>query len=196
MDFGSKDQSLRIHQKMTFATANFLAAIIAMWPTDTGRFHRLAVENPGGRLWFTSYSCSFCFAQRRVNALPQAGHSPSPEIVIDRFPRRKLVWQQAPGTATTHNVQNPIHDLALIMFSRTPSEGTGWQHWLEDGPFSIIEIARIGCVVMLQYIRQPFQRLFRQSLHLHHTLDWFLWSAGGDMARAFAEVREWQEGYT
>ena len=33
------------------------------------------------------------------------------------------------------------------------------------------------------------------SAHMHHTFDWFLWSAGGDMAQAFALAQEWREAH-
>jgi len=45
-----------------------------------------------------------------LNASPKSRKNP--EVVVDGFPRRKLMRQQAPSTATFDHVEDGVKDLA------------------------------------------------------------------------------------
>jgi hypothetical protein len=61
-------------------------------------------------------------AQGSVQPLPGTIDAPSSEVVVDGFPRRKLMWQQALSTATSDDVVDSVKDLAQGVHPR-PSRG-------------------------------------------------------------------------
>src|SRR5262245_59146162 len=73
-------------------------------------------------------------------ALPGAIVPPAPEVLIDNLPGRKVVRQQAPGTATTEDREDRIHDLTLGRFLGPPT-GLGAGHQMFDQiPFFVAQI--------------------------------------------------------
>jgi hypothetical protein len=51
-------------------------------------------------------------AQGSVQPLPGTVQAPSPEVMMDGFPKRKLMGQQAPSTTTSDDVVDSVKDLA------------------------------------------------------------------------------------
>jgi hypothetical protein len=50
--------------------------------------------------------------------------------------------QQAPGTATTEDIEDGIHDLALRIFLRSPTGLGSGDEMLNQRPFTIPEVSR------------------------------------------------------
>jgi hypothetical protein len=52
-------------------------------------------------------------AQGIMQPLPGTIDAPNiPEVMMDGLPRRELMWQQTPSTATTDDVEDGVEDLA------------------------------------------------------------------------------------
>jgi hypothetical protein len=79
-----------------------------------------------------------------VQLLPDAVDPPSPEVMMNGLPRRELlVGQQTPGTATTHNVEDGVKDLAQGMYPGPPISFRGRQVRLYALPLGIGEVGWI-----------------------------------------------------
>jgi hypothetical protein len=61
-----------------------------------------------------------------VQPLPSAVNAPEAEIVVDSLPRWEVMWEQAPGAAATHHVEDGIEDLTQGVDPRASgSSGSG-----------------------------------------------------------------------
>ena len=76
---------------------------------------------------------------------PLAGtvKAPSPEVMVDRLPGREVVGQKSPGTATTHDVEDGLEDLAQGVQPGMPGAFEGGQMGLYVGPFGIGEVGLV-----------------------------------------------------
>jgi hypothetical protein len=52
---------------------------------------------------------------------------PAAQVVVDRLPRREVVWQQPPGAARPQDVEDCLDDLALFHLARAST-----RHCLQD----------------------------------------------------------------
>ena len=83
-------------------------------------------------------------AQGGVQSLPSAVLRPSPEVMVDGLPGRKVVGQLAPGAATTDDVEDSVEeDLAQGMYSGAPRGFRGRDMRLYVGPFGIGEVGLV-----------------------------------------------------
>jgi hypothetical protein len=63
--------------------------------------------------------------------------------MVDRFPGRQIVRQEAPGTATPQDIENGIEEVAHRLAPRPPSLFRGWQVRREMTPFSVRQVCWI-----------------------------------------------------
>jgi hypothetical protein len=101
MDLGSEHQTLRIYEQMALSALDLLAAIVSSLSSHTGGLHRLAIHYARAGLRFSLHAEAQTFSQGGVQPLPGTVDAPSSEVMVDGLPGRKVVRQQAPGTATT-----------------------------------------------------------------------------------------------
>jgi hypothetical protein len=99
---------------MALSSFDLLGSVVAtLFSAYPGGLHRLAIHNGCARLRVSLEAYSQTMAQGSVQPLPGAIDAPDPEVVVDGLPRRELMWQQAPSTTTSHEVEDRVKDLAL-----------------------------------------------------------------------------------
>jgi hypothetical protein len=122
--FGAKNETARIDQDVALAAIHALGTIIATHATDTGRPHRLAIDNACARVGVAPDAGAELLTEDSVDVFPCAIHAPQREVVVGGLPGRKLMRQQPPGTATPNDVEDGVQDLSDRMQPRSP-EGLG-----------------------------------------------------------------------
>ena len=65
-----------------------------------------------------------------------------PKVVVHRFQRRHIMWQQTPGTPATVNVEDGIQDFMPGMLAGTSGELFFRKVWCDYAPFGIVEVSR------------------------------------------------------
>src|SRR3712207_656758 len=55
------------------------------------------------------------YAQIVDHRFEDARREPPPRLLVDSFPRRKIVWHIAPGRAGAHDPPQPVKDLAKLV---------------------------------------------------------------------------------
>lgn len=75
-------------------------------------------------------------------AKKQPAHEP-PESPIDRLPRRKVVWQNAPATADPGEVTQGINNITQVGRRFASSLRHRRQKWLDEQPLLVGQIGRI-----------------------------------------------------
>ncbi len=133
-----------IPTEVAFTTAHQFSTIKTAFFTAFGTFYRLAVCDHGAGLRLLAFCFSNRFPDGCVDLLSQAGLSKLPKVVVDRFPRRKIVRQGTPDTAVLDDIKNGIQDRSPAMLSRRSCRTWLWQVWRNSRPFSIIQIGRVG----------------------------------------------------
>src|SRR5918995_2744032 len=80
-----------------------------------------------------------------VYLLPGAVHAPSPEVVVGGLPRHgEVVREQAPSTPAPEHVEDGVQELSGLVCSGTSAGFCLGDQGLEDLPFIVGEIGRIG----------------------------------------------------
>ncbi len=122
-----QQQAKRVHQNVPFTPIDVFSGVIAVLATTLGGLDRLRIKD--GRRWRALASCGLAkqFAQAVMDAFPDALQLPPSEVVIDDSPGRKLMWQQAPSAARTHEIEDCIENLTSGILRRTTS-GFGLGH--------------------------------------------------------------------
>src|ERR671917_652037 len=97
---------------MALSSLDLLASLVTSVSSHTGSLYRLRIHYARARLRISFEAYSQTMAQSSVYPLPGTVDAPSSEVMVDGLPRRELMRQQAPGTATAHHVEDGIEDLA------------------------------------------------------------------------------------
>jgi hypothetical protein len=140
MHFGFEDETLRVHQQMTFAPCDFLACVIATRATQTDGFDTLAVNDACTGLSFTSHLFTHLHAQCCMKSFPEAIFIPQTKVVIHGFLRRQIVGKQTPSASASQQIENGIDDLTVAMEAR-PSVKRGSREKRSNAvPFRIAQI--------------------------------------------------------
>src|SRR5918998_728810 len=117
MDLGSEHQTLRIYEQVALSALYLLTAIVSSHSSHTGGLHRLAIHYASAGLRFSFHADTKAFAQGGMQPFPGTVAAPSSEVMVDSLPGREVVRQQAPGTATTEQVEDGVKDLTQGMYS-------------------------------------------------------------------------------
>jgi hypothetical protein len=75
-----------------------------------------------------------------MHVLPGAIVPPAPEVLIDNLPGGEVMRQQAPGTATTQDIADGIHDLTLGIFLGPPTGLGAGPQMLDQRPFFVTQV--------------------------------------------------------
>jgi hypothetical protein len=75
--------------------------------------------------------------------LPGAVLPPAPEVLVDNLPGRKVMGQQAPGTATPKDIEERIQDLTLGIFLGPPTAFGGGHQMVDQVPFFVAQVGRV-----------------------------------------------------
>src|SRR5215203_3096709 len=130
---------------MPLSTAHFLATVVTARTTSLGSRDRLGIDDggAGSRIW--ARQATQPFAQDGMYLLPGAVHAPSPEVVVGGLPRQgEVVREQAPSTPAPEHVEDGVQYLARFVSSGTSARFGSGNERLEDLPFVIAEVGRVG----------------------------------------------------
>ncbi len=129
---------------MALAAADALGAIVAAHAADSSCSHRLAVDNPGARLRVTANTRAELLTEHVVQMLPRAVQTPQSKVVVGGLPGRKLVRQQPPGAATSHDVEDGVQDLAQRMKPWSADTRARRQERIQAGELRVRQIGKVG----------------------------------------------------
>ena len=92
-----------------------------------------------------------------MDSFPGPVETPTPEVVVDGFPARHVVWQQPSSASSTDQVQDCIQDREAIMFRGTPAWLRRRQQPLDSFALLVTQIARIAGTFHTPAIARPRQ---------------------------------------
>jgi hypothetical protein len=148
---GPQHQPLGVHQQVALAPTELLRSVIPSYPPHASRLDRLALENPGTRLWSTARFDADRLSQGVMHRFPQPRQPPEAEIMGHRLPRWQVRGQQPPGTTAAEDRADASENLARRVNPR-PAHGPGrWHEGLERGPLGVSDIGRIQLSVHSPY---------------------------------------------
>jgi hypothetical protein len=160
-DQDDQQQSERIHDDMTLAAPQLLAAVVAPKAADLAALDRLAVDAPGPRRRPPTGRLSHPLTQGVEDALPGAVVPPLLEVVVDGALGRQVVREHVPLAARAGLIEDRVEDLAISTSRGRPSfeagiSGSAMAHCssvMSDG-----QGLRIGaCPVVVASCRPPDQ---------------------------------------
>jgi hypothetical protein len=93
----------------------FFPRVEACGATDVGRLDALAVDYSGGGFWTPPLLNSNEPSEVAVYHVQRPSAGPSPIVLVDRRPGRKVVRKQSPSCSSTRTVPNRIHDLPRVV---------------------------------------------------------------------------------
>jgi hypothetical protein len=82
-------------------------------------------------------------AEEVVHPLPGTVLLPAPKIMGDDLPRGEVVGQQAPGTATTQDIQDTIQDFPFRILLGSAPRLRGGHLGGDQRPFLVREVGRV-----------------------------------------------------
>jgi hypothetical protein len=140
---------------MAFASFDLLSPIVTtLLPTYARCLDRLAIHDGCAGLGVPLQADPHSLAQGSVHLLPGTIQTPESEVVIYGLPGREVVWQQPPGTATTHDVEDGVEDLAQMMEARTSVGFGSGKVGLQTAPFGVGKVGLV-CFSHARYPTEP-----------------------------------------
>jgi len=121
----------------------FFPRVVAPLAAGPCRFDGLAVDAPGTGLGFLADGLPDPVAERVVNPLPEPRATPLMEVVANRALGREVMRHGPPPAAGTQDVEGGIQDGAEGGGPRPSGGDLAGQHWCDDGPLFISQIAGI-----------------------------------------------------
>jgi hypothetical protein len=82
-----------------------------------------------------------------IDPFPHSVLLPLGKVIIDDPIGRKVVGQPSPSAALTNEVKNRVEDVALLVSRRAPKLASSRKLLLDDVPFCLAHVARIGFVL-------------------------------------------------
>jgi hypothetical protein len=108
------------------------------------RLHALAIDNRCTGALLAPLLISDAIAKGVMDLLPGPIVSPLLEVHIDRRVRGKVVWEHAPSTAATQNVEDGIDHQPEICRTRPTSRLGCRKQATDDPPFRVTDITRVS----------------------------------------------------
>jgi hypothetical protein len=138
VDPDSEHQSLGVHQQMSLASFDLLAAIVAaLFAAYARGFDRLAIHYGRGGLRVPLEADTHALTQGGMHPLPGAVQAPEAEVVVDGLPGWEVVWQKPPGAAAPYDVEDGVEDLTRRIETRAPTGFGSRKVGLQAAPFGI-----------------------------------------------------------
>jgi len=119
-------QASRIDQHVALAAIHTFRSVVPANAADAGRPDGLAIDDASARLGITPDGRAELLAQDGVQVLPGAVQTPQTEVVVGGLPRRELMREQSPGTATPNDVEDSVQDFADRVEARS-AKPLGWR---------------------------------------------------------------------
>lgn len=108
---------------VTLSSVHFLGAVETGKTNVCNNFHRLTVDDAGGRFRISSRMHAHALSQSRIDPLKHTILMPEHEVAVRRPPMGKIVRQHAPLASGAGNVENGIHDLPPLILGRPATFG-------------------------------------------------------------------------
>src|SRR4051812_2536555 len=161
---GFEHEAFGVYQQMSLSALDLFASVVTTLITShAGALERLAVHHAGARMRIPLQADPHTLAQGGVHPLPGAVDAPSPQVMVDGLPWRKVVRKQAPGAPATHDVEDGVKDLAQGVYPGTPRGFGGGEMGLYAGPLGIGEVGLV-CSSHARYSTElPSQDTFSDS---------------------------------
>src|SRR5512138_2638034 len=154
-----QEQAQRVYNNMAFASRNLFMDIDTTFFATFGGFDALAINDTSTRLWFSPLLHSHLLHQHSIDLLPQTTVPPLPVVAIRSLPLWQIMRHQSPATATTHNVQDRIHNIAIRPSSSSSTRALPFrQQWRNQRPLSIIQIGWVGLSGHAYKSTRPFSK--------------------------------------
>jgi len=144
MNLQLEGPSIGIDHRMSLASLDLLARIVAARAAAFGCLDALAVQDRCGRARLAPGTLAVAHDQMMVDRLPRAVVAQPGEPAIDRAPRGKAVRHEPPGDTTAQHVTDGVDDLAQGPRALAPAGGGGRQEGREDRPFRVGQVASIA----------------------------------------------------
>src|SRR5579871_3964915 len=153
LDVGAGDhydqhQAQRVDDQVTLGTVDLLAGIKASDFIAFGALDRLAIEDGRSGLGFAPMGMTELSAKVVVELDPEAAENPVAVVGVKDRPGREVLRHVAPLATCANDVENPIEDFAIRMFTRTAR----LREWLEEVIYEIpLFIAQIRGILYLRH---------------------------------------------
>src|SRR5215469_1431577 len=165
---GSKNETTGIDEDVAFSAIDAFGPIVAADAADASRSNRLAVDDAGARLRVAPDTRAELHAQDSIDVLPRAIQTPQPEVVVGSLPGWEFVWQQPPGTATPHHIEDGIQDLADRVEPGSAQTFGRRQKRVKASEFSVRQVGQVGSpqgqTPAILPVKPTHVPVFRQSL--------------------------------
>ncbi len=120
-------------------------------PKVAGGLDALGVDDAGGRLLLASFLAADSTPQQTVELVEDAFRLPAGEVGVDGVPVRVVVRQVAPGDAGAVHVEDRVQQAPQVVVRRSADVQAAatalgppcGQHWLDQGPPGIGQVARV-----------------------------------------------------
>ena len=129
---------------MALAPVDLLGAVESVVTTAIGGCDALRVNNRCAGLAVATFQNPEVTAQGVIDPFPRPISAPAPTVVIDDAPRRQIIGDKPPRTASAQDIQDRIDDLPFGIGFRPAARFGSRNQWFENLPFSIIEIGWVG----------------------------------------------------
>lgn len=74
------------------------------------RLHALAIHDRRAWVGMAAHTFAFGAMHSRVEQMPCASQTETPEVIEDRLPRREVARQVAPGAATAYDIEDGVEN--------------------------------------------------------------------------------------
>ena len=166
----AEHQPQRIHQQMPLAAFDPFAGVITHGAAVTRRLHTLTVQNRGRGPAALVVGAPHERAQGIVEGGPLVVERPSPEDMINGFPRRKVGGQIAPRAATFDDIEDGIQD-APSVGGRASALGGFGKHRFEVSPLGVGEVGFVyGVFHAPTEAALKMSRRIRQRMSIYSSL--------------------------
>src|SRR5215216_604875 len=92
------------------AFSAFMTIIPGTLSTFRRRLHRSTIKNCGGWLFFFAFRQAEQRTQIMDDRFKHLGCNPTLRLLVDRLPRRQIVWHRTPRTTGTDYVAHAVED--------------------------------------------------------------------------------------
>ena len=133
-----------VHQDVTLAALDLLAAVESLDPTDLGGLDRLAVQAGRRGLGVVLGRLADRPMQGVVDPLDGAVGSPLAEVAVDGPRRGEIVGQEIPGASGAEVIEDGVEDLSHVGSAGPSAAGRGREQGPEDVPLGVGEVGVVG----------------------------------------------------
>jgi hypothetical protein len=116
VDVRLEHEAFGVDQDVALTPLDLLGPIVTpVLPAYPGALHRLGIHHARAGLRISLQAHTQAFSESSVDTLPGTIDTPSPEIVVDGWPSRKVVGKQAPLATALQDVEDGVQDRTKVV---------------------------------------------------------------------------------